>query len=66
MRTILAAVVLVICGVAARAETFPAHVLIIRHAQKADGTGLSPEGKARTAALPKLFMKSEARPNPFP
>jgi hypothetical protein len=47
MLTILAAVLLVTCGVAARAETFPAHVLIIRHAEKADGTGLSPEGKAR-------------------
>jgi hypothetical protein len=65
MRTILAALVLVTCGVA-RADTYPVHVLIIRHAEKAGGTGLSPGGKARAAALPKLFMKSDDRPNPFP
>jgi hypothetical protein len=66
MRTLLAAVVLVTCGVA-RADTYPAHILIIRHAEKpAEGSGLSPEGKARAPALPKLFMKSDDRPNPFP
>jgi hypothetical protein len=65
MRTFLAAVVLVTCGVA-RADTYPAHVLIIRHAEKAGGTGPSPEGQARAVALPKLFAKSDDRPNPFP
>jgi hypothetical protein len=65
MRTFLAAVVLVTCGVA-RADTYPAHILIIRHAEKAGGTGLSPEGKARAAAFPKLFLKSDDRPSPFP
>jgi len=67
MRNILAGFVLLTFSVAAWADTYPAHVLIIRHAEKpADGQGLSPEGKARAAALPKLFMKSDTRPEPFP
>ena len=67
MRNILAGFVLLTFSVAAWADTYPAHVLIIRHAEKpADGPGLSPEGKERAAALPKLFMKSEARSDLFP
>jgi hypothetical protein len=67
MRHIAAAFVLLTLGVEAQADTYPAHILIIRHAEKpVDGAGLSPEGKARAAALPKLFMKSDDRPNPYP
>jgi broad specificity phosphatase PhoE len=62
----LAALLLATCSLAARADTYPAHILIIRHADKADGSGLSPEGRARAGALPKLFVKSDDRPAPFP
>ena len=44
-------------------------ILLIRHAEKpADNadTGLSPEGKKRAEALPELFKKTAARPDPFP
>jgi hypothetical protein len=45
----------------------PANVLIIRHAEKPlTGPGLSEEGQERAAALPQLFVKSDARPDPFP
>src|SRR5579883_1195338 len=40
-------------------KTFPARVLIIRHAEK-------PTGRERAAALYKLFEKSDGRPDPFP
>jgi broad specificity phosphatase PhoE len=66
MRAMLTALVLVTCSLVARADTYPAHIMVIRHAEKAGGTGLSPEGKARAAALPKLFVKSDDRPDPFP
>jgi broad specificity phosphatase PhoE len=67
MRSILTAIALLTGSVAARADSCPAHILIIRHAEKpSDGAGLSPEGKDRAAALPKLFMKSDTRPNPYP
>jgi hypothetical protein len=66
MRTILAAIVLFTLKGATLADT-PAHILIIRHAEKPDtGSGLSPQGKARADALPQLFMKSATRPKPFP
>jgi hypothetical protein len=63
----LAAFVLLTFSVPTWADTYPAHVLIIRHAEKpADGPSLSPEGNARAAALPKLFKKSDSRPDPCP
>jgi hypothetical protein len=48
--------------------TFPARILIIRHAEKPDGDSvdLSDQGKKRAEALPGLFKKSETRPEPFP
>ncbi len=47
--------------------TFPAQILLIRHAEKpADGVDLSDAGKQRAAALAGLFKKTDARPNPFP
>ena len=58
---------------AARADdatTYPAHVLIIRHGEKpppdATSVDLSAEGKDRAEALPKLFLKADGRPDPFP
>jgi hypothetical protein len=51
-------------------RTYPRHVLIIRHAEKppedAKSVDLSAQGKARAAALHKLFETSDARPRPFP
>lgn len=47
----------------------PKTILLIRHAEKpADDTDvhLSPEGKKRADALPDLFKKTDARPDPFP
>lgn len=50
--------------------SYPAHVLIIRHAEKPperDGSlDLAPAGVARAKALPELFIPSAKRPNPFP
>ena len=52
------------------APTYPAHVLIIRHGEKPPATekspDLTPEGKERAEALPKLFQTSAAEPAPFP
>jgi broad specificity phosphatase PhoE len=51
------------------AKTSPAHVLIIRHAEKPDdatSAELTAEGKERAEALDKLFKKSDDRPEPFP
>lgn len=52
------------------AGTGPAHVLLIRHAEKppeaAGETGLNAAGKERAARLHELFEKSAARPDPFP
>ena len=51
-------------------KSYPAHVLIIRHAEKppddAPSPDLSAEGMARAEALPKLFKKTDGRPAPFP
>jgi hypothetical protein len=49
-------------------KTYPAHVLIIRHAEKPadDSVDLSPRGKERAKALHKLFKKSASRPKPLP
>lgn len=48
----------------------PATVLLIRHGEKPPDTEmsvhLSADGKRRADALPKLFEKSESRPDPFP
>ena len=50
--------------------SFPAQVLIIRHAEKPSeddlSVDLSPAGKKRAEALPGLFIKSNSRPAPFP
>src|SRR5262249_38486436 len=50
--------------------SFPAEILVIRHAEKAtDGepsVDLSTIGKKRAEALPGLFTKSETRTEPFP
>jgi hypothetical protein len=50
------------------AKTYPAHVLIIRHAEKpADASAdLSPKGQERARALHHLFKKSEGRPQALP
>ncbi len=51
-------------------KTSPAHILILRHAEKPPASENSPdlnaEGKARAEALAKLFARSDDRPNPFP
>ena len=49
--------------------THPKTILVIRHAEKPEAeadVGLSPAGKKRAEALPHLFEKSAARPDPFP
>jgi broad specificity phosphatase PhoE len=51
------------------AKSYPARILIIRHAEKpteGKSVELSDEGKERAKKLHKLFEKSDARPNPFP
>src|SRR5262249_8728985 len=50
------------------AKTYPAHILIIRHAEKPtnDSVDLSPRGKERARALSNLFTKSESRPRKLP
>ena len=49
--------------------TYPAHVLIIRHAEKPPDSDasldLSPAGFARANALPRLFVASAQRANPL-
>src|SRR4051794_9001677 len=53
----------------AKPITYPARVLIVRHAEKPDDVlslHLSEAGKKRAEALPQLFEKSDARPEPFP
>jgi broad specificity phosphatase PhoE len=47
----------------------PHAVLLIRHAEKPDDATdvhLSPAGRTRADALPDLFEKTAARPDPFP
>jgi hypothetical protein len=57
---------------AAQADTYPNHVLIIRHAEKPDDEDdkhLTSRGAARAAALPSLFFIPKAfrtKPSPFP
>src|SRR5262249_17726064 len=48
--------------------TRPKQVLLIRHAEKTNDEDihLSPKGKKRAEAMPKLFRKSDDRPDPFP
>jgi hypothetical protein len=49
------------------AKSYPACVLIIRHAEKPPaGDGLNERGERRAAALPRLFAKAEGRPDPLP
>jgi hypothetical protein len=53
----------------AKPRTYPARVLLIRHAEKPDdvlSTHLSEAGVKRAEALPKLFEKTDDRPEPFP
>lgn len=72
MRTFLgltACLLLTSCGsVPAQEIKPPAHVLIIRHAEKpaGDSPDLSPRGKERARALRNLFKKSESRPKKLP
>ena len=51
-------------------QTYPAHVLIIRHAEKPPDSSasfeLAPAGAARAKALAEMFTASATRPNPFP
>ena len=60
------------CGRAGEPEKeakFPKQILLIRHGEKpADDTEahLSKEGKERAKALPRLFEKTDTRPDPFP
>jgi hypothetical protein len=55
---------------AEEAKSYPAHVLLLRHAEKppilAESADLSARGKERARALPELFKKSEARPAALP
>jgi broad specificity phosphatase PhoE len=54
---------------AGQTKTYPAHILIIRHAEKPEGdtsVSLSTRGKERARALRNLFKKSETRPKKFP
>jgi len=50
--------------------SYPAHILIIRHAEKppdaARSPDLAPAGAARARALPRLFEASPDRTDPFP
>jgi hypothetical protein len=64
-----------LCGPAAcgqgvvKSPTYPARVLIIRHAEKPNdvlSVHLSEDGKKRAEALSKLFETSDDRPEPFP
>src|SRR4051812_10556988 len=53
-----------------KATTYPAQILIIRHAEKppeeSKSVDLSPEGMERASALPGLFKMSDKNANPFP
>jgi len=71
MRKLLSLAALFFLGTLCPAQdtkTYPAHVLILRHAEKpTDESGdLSPRGKERARALRHLFQKSESRPKPLP
>ena len=72
MKTTLAVLLAALTGCAHEATppfVRPKTILIIRHAEKPDDDAdihLSPAGKARADALPNLFKKSAARPDPFP
>lgn len=50
--------------------TYPAQILLIRHAEKppegSKSVDLSDEGLKRANALPGLFKKTDTRPDPFP
>jgi hypothetical protein len=50
-------------------KSHPRQVLLIRHAEKPPDDAMSDQltdaGKARADALPKLFAKTDARPEPF-
>jgi len=52
------------------AVSYPAHILIIRHAEKppasSQSAGLAPEGVARAKQLHELFEASPVRPKPLP
>jgi broad specificity phosphatase PhoE len=52
------------------AVSYPAHILIIRHAEKpaepSRSVDLAPEGVARARQLHELFEVSPKRPNPLP
>lgn len=57
------------CSLAAEPKSHPKAVLLIRHAEKpddGDDIHLSAAGKRRAEALPGLFQKTAARPDPFP
>jgi broad specificity phosphatase PhoE len=66
----LAVLALAIPAQAQEAKSYPAHVLIIRHAEKppdaAGSPDLSPRGKERARALRNLFRKSETRLKKLP
>lgn len=62
-------VLLTVIGCAEAKPTYPARVLIVRHAEKPDDENvrdLSAAGKKRADAFPDLFIKSDKRPEPFP
>lgn len=57
------------CQAADGKKTYPLQILIIRHAEKPEdgvSVNLSEIGKKRADALPELFEKSDARPDPLP
>jgi phosphohistidine phosphatase SixA len=55
---------------AEEAKTYPARVLLIRHAEKppaeAESVALNEKGKERAEVLRKLFKKTDKRPDPLP
>jgi broad specificity phosphatase PhoE len=69
MNTLTVRMVALVVAVVACSQSHaqPREVLIIRHAEKQDTSiHLSPEGQKRAEALPRLFVKSPDRPDPFP
>jgi hypothetical protein len=66
----IALLALFVVAQAQQTKTYPAHILIIRHAEKPpdddNSVSLSPRGKERARALRNLFKKSETRPKKFP